>query len=492
VATSQSSSRSIDSLSKTDLLEHLPEAVLREVAAACTWRTLEPGEVLFREGDPSGFVLVVASGLLDAFKQNAAGEPIWLRTLGPGEMAGLTSMALEARRSATLKARELAELLMISHADFERLGQAHPELNRSLIASLSRKLRGKNSRLAALSGGAEPGGFRVAVFDAKPYDRRSFEAHAGHGVTLTWIPAHLDAQTADLASGHGAVCAFVNDDLSRPTLERLAQLGVRLVALRCAGYNNVDLRAAEQLGISVARVPAYSPHAVAEHAIALILALNRKTHRAFNRVRDGNFSLSGLVGFDLYGRTAGVVGLGMIGKCCAEILRGFGMRVLATDVRPDAEFAQRTGVEMVTLDALLAQSDVVTLHTPLVPETFHLIGGDRIALMKRGVMLINTSRGALVDTSALIAALKSGQVGAAGLDVYEEESEYFFEDRSDRTITDDVLARLMTFNNVLITSHQAFLTEQALANIAQTTLANIREYISGKSGSALSNAVVGR
>jgi len=479
-------------LANTTVLAGLPEPVLGELARACQPRTLEKGEVLFEEGDASGFVLVVASGLLDSFKRNDAGQPVWLRSLCPGDIAGLTSLGQGKARSATLKARERVELLLISHSDFTGLMRAHPELAKSIIANLSQRLRDKNRLIASLKGQSVSQGFRVAMYDAKSYDRRAFDSGALPEITLTWVAAHLDAHTADLAIGHQAVCAFVNDDLSRPTLERLAELGVRLIALRCAGYNNVDLAATHELGLSVVRVPAYSPHAVAEHAVALMLTLNRKTHRAFNRVREGNFSLAGLVGFDLYGGTAGVVGLGMIGRCAAEILRGFGMRVLGYDVRPDPAFAERTGVELVGLEPLLEHSDIITLHTPLVPETYHLIDESRIALMKRGVMLINTSRGALVDTGALIEALKRGHIGAAGLDVYEEESEYFFEDRSDRTITDDLLARLMTFNNVLVTSHQAFLTQQALANIAETTLGNIREFIAGKHGAALTNAVLAK
>ena len=479
-------------LAHTELLARLPEPVLRELARGCEPRSLETGQVVFEQGDAAGFVVVVVAGLLDAFTRNDAGEPTWLRSLGPGDMAGLTSVAHGGTRSATLKARQPVELLTLSHAHFARLVRDYPELGKALIANLGHKLRHKNRLIASLKGQVVSEGFRVAMYDTKSYDRRAFESHAGSDITLTWIAPHLDAHTADLAIGHQAVCAFVNDDLSRPTLERLAQLGVRLVALRCAGYNNVDLPAAAELGLSVVRVPAYSPHAVAEHALALALTLNRKTHRAFNRVREGNFSLAGLVGFDLYGATAGVIGLGMIGRCCAEIFRGFGMRVLGYDVRPDLAFAERTGVELVELEVLLKQSDIISLHTPLVPDTYHLINQERIAIMKRGVMLINTSRGALVDTGALIDGLKSGHIGAAGLDVYEEESEYFFEDRSDRTITDDLLARLMTFNNVLVTSHQAFLTANALGNIAETTLGNIREYIGGKSGAQLTHAVLAK
>jgi D-lactate dehydrogenase len=262
-----------------------------------------------------------------------------------------------------------------------------------------------------------------------------------------------------------------------------------MIALRCAGYNNVDVQTAYRLGISVTHVPAYSPHAVAEHAVALMLTLNRKTHRAYNRVREGNFSLSGLVGFDLHGRTAGVVGVGKIGRCLVEILAGFGMKLLGYDRIADDGFARRTGLQYVELDELLRQADVISLHAPLLPETRHMIDAAAISKMKPGVVLINTSRGALVDTSALIDGLKSGHIGAAGLDVYEEEAAYFFEDRSSEIITDDLLARLMTFNNVLVTSHQGFLTREALSNIAEVTLNNIQEFKDGKRLGELSNAV---
>ncbi len=325
----------------------------------------------------------------------------------------------------------------------------------------------------------------VAMYDAKPYDRPAFDTGAEPDLRLRWIEARLGPETAELAAGQRVVCAFVNDELSRSTLERLSTLGVELIAMRCAGYNNVDVEAARGLGLAVVRVPAYSPHAVAEHALALLLALNRKTHRAYNRVREGNFSLNGLVGFDLYGSTAGVVGLGAIGRCCAQILRGFGMRVLAYDPEPDFEYANRVTIELVSLEALLHESDIVSLHAPLNAATHHLLDEARFAQMKRGAVLINTSRGGLVDSRAMIQALKSGHLGAAGLDVYEEESEYFFEDFSNTGIGDDVLARLMTFNNVLITSHQGFLTRQALDNIASTTLASIREFSGGRRGSDL-------
>jgi len=265
-----------------------------------------------------------------------------------------------------------------------------------------------------------------------------------------------------------------------------------MIALRCAGYNNVDLEACEQFGISVARVPAYSPYAVAEHAVALMMALNRKTHRAHTRVRDGNFSLGGLVGFDMHGRTAGVVGTGKIGACLLSILHGFGCTLLAHSRTVKQELADQYDVRFVELDELLAESDVISLHAPLTPETHHLIDAVAIAKMKPGVMLINTARGGLIDTEALIDGLKSGRVGYAGLDVYEEEAEYFYKDLSDSVIADDTLARLTTFGNVMVTGHQGSLTDVAQANMADTTIENIREFELGKRGGALTNAVVSK
>lgn len=322
----------------------------------------------------------------------------------------------------------------------------------------------------------------VAVFSAKPYDRSFLTAAneaAGRPHDLLFFEAHLTAGTAALAAGARAVCPFVNDILDAPTLDALAKQGTRLIALRGAGFNNVDLAAAEKAGIAVARVPAYSPWAVAEHAVALMLALNRKIHRAYARVREGNFALEGLLGFDLHGRTVGLVGVGRIGLVVGRIMRGFGCRVLAYDPSRSEELIQLGG-EYVTLEELLAASDIRSLHCPLTPETRHLIDAAAVAAMKPGVMLINTSRGAVIETSAAIDGLKSGRIGYLGLDVYEEEGDLFFEDLSDQVIRDDVFARLLTFPNVLITGHQAFFTREALTAIAETTIANITAF--GASG----------
>jgi D-lactate dehydrogenase len=319
---------------------------------------------------------------------------------------------------------------------------------------------------------------RIALFSSKPYDRDSFSAANTRGFALHCLETRLDADTASLAAGYEVVCAFVNDDLSAPVLERLHAGGTRLIALRSAGYNHVDLGAATRLGLPVVRVPAYSPHAVAEHAVALVLALNRRLHRAFNRTREGDFSLHGLTGFDLCGKTVGVVGTGQIGAVFARIMHGFGCRVLLHDPHPDSSLSA-LGARYVALDELLVASDIISLHCPLTPATRHLIDRHSLARMKHGAMLINTGRGALVDTPALIGALKSGQLGYLGLDVYEEEADLFFEDRSDQPLQDDVLARLLTFPNVIVTAHQAFLTREALAAIATTTLDNIAAWQAG-------------
>ena len=316
---------------------------------------------------------------------------------------------------------------------------------------------------------------KVSIFSTKSYDRQFFTAaNAQYQHELTFLEPRLDRQTALLAKDAIAVCVFVNDEVDQATIEVLANLNVRLLALRSAGYNHVDVQAAKNLGIKLVRVPAYSPYAVAEHTVGLILTLNRKLHRAYNRVREGNFSLEGLLGFDLHDRTIGIIGTGRIGSIFAKIMTGFGCKVLAYDLYHNPE-CEAIAVEYVDLPQLLSQSDIISLHCPLTPETHHLINEEAIAQMKPHAMLINTSRGALIDTDAVITALKSSQIGALGLDVYEQESKLFFEDHSDRILQDDTFARLMTFPNVMITGHQAFFTEDAMRAIAEVTLANITQ-----------------
>lgn len=317
---------------------------------------------------------------------------------------------------------------------------------------------------------------RFAFFDTKPYDQPSF-AHYGaeHGIKFKFYETRLTEDTVELARNCDGVCAFVNDTLNANVLERLADLDCKFLAMRCAGYNNVDLKAAESCGLRVAHVPAYSPYAVAEHAMALLLTSVRRIHKAYIRTRDFNFSLNGMTGFDLHGKTVGVVGTGRIGRVFIDICRGFGMQVIAYDKFPAAD----SGISYVSLDELFAQSDIISLHCPLTEETKHMINGETIERMKKGVVIINTSRGALIDAECLVEGIKARQIGAACLDVYEEETEYFYEDLSGHILNDDILARLISMPNVIVTSHQAFLTEEALNNIAETTVRNIVQFRDG-------------
>ncbi len=321
---------------------------------------------------------------------------------------------------------------------------------------------------------------KVGVYSTKSYDREFFnKANSTFGHELTFFECPLAAGTENLAAGFPAVCVFVNDGLNAKVLRVLSRNGTRLIALRCTGFNNVDLEAAGKLGLSVVRVPAYSPYSVAEHTVGLMLTLNRKFHKAYARIREGNFSLEGLLGFDLHGRTVGIIGTGKIGAVLARILAGIGCRVLAHDPVQNPECLE-LGVKYVPLSELFGNSDIVTLHCPLTTETHHIINAEAINRMKDGVMLINTSRGAVIDTKAVISALKSRKIGYLGLDVYEQEGDLFFQDLSNEIIQDDVFERLLTFPNVVITGHQGFFTEEALRNIAHVTLANIRDFESGR------------
>lgn len=322
---------------------------------------------------------------------------------------------------------------------------------------------------------------KIVFFGAKSYDRESFDkVNEQFGFELKYFKAHPSLDNVSLTQGAVAVCVFVNDPVNAEVIRAMAGYGVKLIALRCAGFNNVDLQAAAEAGIRVVRVPAYSPHAIAEYALALMLAADRHIPRAVTRTRDANFSLQGLLGFDLYGKTLGVIGTGKIAKVLIRMLSGFGMTILGYDPYPDEEFALVNAMQYVTLDELFRRSDVITLHCPLNDETRYVINAESIAKMKDGVMIVNTGRGQLIDTNALIAGLKSKKIGSAALDVYEEEGNYFYEDTSDAVMEDDTLARLLSFNNVYVTSHQAFFTREALRNIATTTLQNVRDFVEGK------------
>lgn len=322
---------------------------------------------------------------------------------------------------------------------------------------------------------------KIGFFDAKSYDRNVFNAcNEGSDLEIHFFGDRLNEESVRLAKGMDVVCVFVDDICDRQVIDTLKAYGVKLIALRCAGFNNVDLQEAWRCGIPVVRVPAYSPHAVAEYAVTLMLCLNRKVYRSTNRTREWNFKLDGLMGFDMYGKTVGIVGLGRIARCVAEILLGFGMKVLAYDLYPDKAFVESHGIEMVELNELYRRSDIITLHVPLTSRTQYMINSVSIDKMKRGVMIINTGRGKLISSDALIQGLRSGQVSCAGLDVYEDEQKYFYEDLSDSIINDDKLSILLTMPNVIVSSHQAFFTKEAMNNIAMTTLQNIRDFVSGK------------
>ena len=318
--------------------------------------------------------------------------------------------------------------------------------------------------------------YKIAFFGAKPYDISSFDkVNEKYNYDIRYYKGHLNPNNVVLTQDTDVVCIFVNDTADAAVIDAMVDNGVKLLALRCAGFNNVDLKAAKGK-LPVVRVPAYSPYAVAEYSLALMLSLNRKIHRAYWRTRDGNFSLNGLMGFDMHGKTIGIIGTGKIAKILIRLLKGFGMRILAYDLYPDMKFAGEEGISYVSLDELYRESDIISLHCPLTDQTKYMIDKDSIDKMKEGVMIINTGRGQLINTNDLIEGLKEKKIAAAGLDVYEEEGEYFYEDKSDKIIDDDVLARLLSFNNVIVTSHQAFFTKEALHNIAETTLQNIEDF----------------
>ena len=323
---------------------------------------------------------------------------------------------------------------------------------------------------------------KVAMFSTRSYETRYFDHSINDEIKFTYFDTQLNIKTCQLAQGFDAVCAFVNDDLSAPVVEKLAENGVKMIAMRCAGFNNVDLDAAKKSGLTVSRVPAYSPEAVAEHSIALMMTLNRRIHKAYQRTRDANFSLHGLVGFNMHGKTVGIIGTGKIGIATISILKGFGCKILAYDPYPSAQ-AIELGAKYVELDQLFAQSDIISLHCPLTSDNHHLLNSESFTKMKDGMMIINTSRGALLNATDAIVALKAGKIGALGLDVYEEENSLFFDDHSDEIIGDDVFRRLSACHNVIFTGHQAFLTKEALACIAQTTFDNLQSFQAGhKSG----------
>lgn len=467
----------------------LDDESLQAVQKVIQPMTFETGDIICREGETGDRMFVIESGDVAVLKDVEEGPAIEVTVLHRGDIAGEMGLFGERRRSATLQARCRCEVLTLDYDDFELLLERESTIAKALLSYMSGHLMRETSAVANLRAKDAETGLRVAFFSANPYRNQLYTQKNSYGFAMHFFPFPLSVDTVPLATGFPVVVASANDCFDEAVIEALHELGVSMIALRCTGYNNVDLAACERLGISVARVPAYSPYSVAEHAVALMMALNRRTHRAHTRIRDSNFSLDGLVGFDMHGKTAGVIGTGKIGSCLLDILHGFGCRLLAHDLFPRQDLIHRLGVRYVELDELLAESDVISLHAALTPDTYHLIDSNAIAKMKAGVMLINTARGGFIDTEALLEGLKTGKVGYAGLDVYEEEAKYFYRDFSDSYIDDDTLARLITFGNVMVTGHQGSLTQDAQINIVETTLENIREYELGNRGTELSNAV---
>jgi len=482
----------LELLKRIPLFSGLDEKALAALAAVVERVTVGPGELLCMEGELGDRMFIIESGDIAVLKNVDEGDPIEVTVLHRGDIAGEMGLFGDRTRTATLRACSPSDTWVLGYDAFERLIEAEGTVARGLLTYMSKHLVRETSAVAALRAKEEGRGLRVAFFHASPYRTRLYDELNRHGYVMRHFSPRLTLDTVPLATGFRVIVASANDCLDGDVLEALHGLGVEMIALRCAGYNNVDLEACDRLGLTVARVPAYSPYAVAEHAVALIMALNRRTHRAHARVRDGNFSLAGLVGFDMHGKTAGVIGTGKIGICLLEILKGFGCELLACSRTEKQELVDRLGVRYAEQDELFARSDIVSLHCALTPETYHMVDADAIAKMKDGVMLINTARGGLIDTPALLDGLKSGRIGYAGLDVYEEEAEYFYKDLSDSIIADDTLARLTTFSNVMVTGHQGSLTDTAQRNIAETTIENIREFELGRRQGQLANAVRSR
>lgn len=476
-------------LRKVKAFSNLDEESLRLLQGKMYPVVFEADEVICNEGEPGDRLFIIEAGEISVLKRGEDGIPIEVAVLQEGDIAGELSLFGRVPRSATLRTLCQTRVWVLDYTTFQELLEQHSALSRAILSYLSSHLRRETSVVAKLLSRDLDNRFKIAFFDSKPYWEQVFRECNHYDYSLHFFEPRLSLDTVPLTAGFKVICVFVNDNLDKAVVEELSAMGVEMVALRCAGYNNVDLVACQHYNITVARVPAYSPYAVAEHAVALMMALNRRIHRANSRIREGNFSLSGLVGFDMHDKTVGIIGAGKNGKCVLNILAGFGCKLLVYSRTHYEELIEQLGVHFVGLDELLEESDIISLHVPLSPKTHHLIDAAAIEKMKPGVMIINTSRGGVVDSLALLDGLKSGKIGYAGLDVYEEESGYFFEDFSDRVMTDDILARLTTFNNVLITSHQAFLTQEALRNIADTTLANIREFELGKRMAELTNVV---
>lgn len=478
----------IDILRRVNIFSSLDADLLRIIAGNLKKVFVGDQEIICREGDPGCSMYVVESGVISVIKKGNGPTPVEIARIGAGEVAGIMSLFGDESRSATLRAEGPVSVWEMCDVEFQQLMDSTPSVSRALLNIINGYLRENIRVVADLRSRDIDNRLKIAVFDSKLYTEDAFKRQNGERYSFSFFGFRLTPETVAMAAGFRVICCFVNDIISSAVVKKLKEYGVEMIAMRCAGFNNVDLEACLSYGISVANVPVYSPYAIAEHSVALMMALNRHVNRAYNRVREGNFSLDGLVGFDMYQKTVGIIGAGRIGICAVNILAGFGCRVLLYDRTPVND--PRSNVHDVELDRLLIESDIISLHVPLFPETRHLVNDTTVEKMKQGVMLINTSRGGLIDTHALIGGLLSGRIGSAGLDVYEDEGEYFFEDHSGSIVRDEHLARLTTFPNVIITPHMAFLTKEALLNIADVTLGNIGAYEEGKRGKDVPNSLV--
>lgn len=460
----------------------LDDDSLKLLASRLEKREVSDKSAVYHEGDPQSFMVFIGPGA--SFHRYRKGVGLLDEISGPA-VAGMLHLFRGDTAFADVFVRGSTECYILSRESLFAVLQQSSGLTTHLLALLAERLR-TVSKWARTKAEDANVGVPVVVYDAKEYDKSAFQpvidglnqsaASPQASLRFTWLPQRLSAATAPAAIGASVVCIFVNDICDKQVIEMFAKYGVKLIALRCAGYNNVDLTAAAAYKIQVVRVPAYSPYAVAEFAAGLTLMLNRHLHRAVARTQQGNFSLAGLTGFDMYGKTVGIIGTGKIGQCAINIFKGFGCRILAYDAFPVKGLDKELGFTYVsTLEELLPSCDILSIHCPLLPATHHMFNKDRLALVKKGALIINTSRGPIIETEALVAALKSGHVGGAGLDVYENEREYFFEDRSSSILNDDMLSILTSMPNVVITGHQAFLTQEALQQIASVTCESIAD-----------------
>jgi len=475
-----------DRIMENELFSQMTPEQVSTITNAMKKRTCKAGEVLVKKGQPMDSVFIVESGELT--KVFPDGQRKAIRA---GEVTGVLHFYTKDPAAADIViAQDNTVVRTTSTEEFHKLLSAHQDIAEMYIGFLNRKVRRGLSVISKISN-PSGGKTRIAFFDSKPYMKDAFgklNNQEKFQFAITWLDVKLGPATAMLASGHQVVCCFVHDVVNAQVIDILHAIGVEMIALRCAGYDKVDVKKAYEYKMSITRVPAYSPYAVAEFAVGLMLTLNRKLHKAYHRVRDFNFSLNGFVGFDMRGKTVGVFGTGKIGYTACEILLGFGCKILAMDVFQNEDLKKK-GVKYVDKDELLANSDIITMHAPLLPSTTHWLDAAAISKCKKGVLIINTSRGPLIETKALLDGILSGKIGGAGLDVIEGEESFFFENLEDATISDNTMVRLNSCSNVVLTSHQAFLTQEALENIADSTFNSVLEFVGGKKGDQLKNAV---